>query len=250
MNPSPLVSVIMPCRNGASTISAAVSSVLSQTYPNLELLIIDDGSADDTVRQVEQLADLDKRVRLFRNPEPGRGVSYTRNIGLQNLRGDLASFLDCDDIWFPWSVEVRLQHLIKTGADITYGSYMRLYPDGRAKLVRAKNRIGYRDMLKANYIGNLTGMYDLRALGVQPQEPIAHEDYHMWLKLIKRARLAGCNPTVPLGFYRVCGSSLSGRKASAFVWHWNVLRKNRDLSFWGSVYCQTWYTLKSIASRI
>ncbi|MGL6506248.1 glycosyltransferase [Aeromonas hydrophila] len=91
-----LVSIIMPAYNREDTISAAIESVLAQTYPYFELIIVDDGSTDETIHVVEEFDDV--RVRLIRGP--GRsGVSEARNIGLRAAKGELVAYLDSDNTW-------------------------------------------------------------------------------------------------------------------------------------------------------
>ncbi|EFH8539063.1 glycosyltransferase, partial [Escherichia coli] len=97
-NLTELVSIIMPAYNREDTIPAAISSVLAQTYPYFELIIVDDGSNDGTADVVKSFDD--KRVRLIDGP--GRsGVSEARNIGLRAAKGDLIAYLDSDNTWLP-----------------------------------------------------------------------------------------------------------------------------------------------------
>jgi glycosyltransferase involved in cell wall biosynthesis len=94
--PSPRVSVIIPTRNRSWCLPEAVDSVLSQTYENLELIVVDDGSTDDTPAL---LARYGSRLRCLR--QTNRGVSAARNRGLPAANGTLIAFLDSDDIWQP-----------------------------------------------------------------------------------------------------------------------------------------------------
>ena len=98
----PKITVIMPAYNAAQYIEAAVRSVMGQTVSDWILLVIDDGSRDNTCEIVEKLAAEDERVHLLRN-EQNMGVANTRNRGLALCRGEFAAFLDSDDIWLPES---------------------------------------------------------------------------------------------------------------------------------------------------
>lgn len=97
---SPVVSIIMPAYNSAAFVAEAIESVLRQTYPFLELIIVDDGSTDDTAAIVERYAAADARVRLIRCRNSGK-PSIARNIGIGQATGDYLSFLDSDDYWLP-----------------------------------------------------------------------------------------------------------------------------------------------------
>ncbi|MEZ5941931.1 MAG: glycosyltransferase [Planctomycetaceae bacterium] len=102
----PLVSVIVPTYNRALYISEAIESALSQTHPNVEILIVDDGSKDNTPEIVAELAARDARVRYFR--QENAGVSAARNKAILESRGDFIAFLDSDDVWHPWKIELQL----------------------------------------------------------------------------------------------------------------------------------------------
>ncbi len=99
-----LVSIIMPAYNAEDWIDASIGSVLDQTYPYWELLIVDDGSSDRTTQRVK--AYQDPRIRFFQ--QGNSGVSAARNLALQRMNGDYMLFLDADDLLFPRSLESRL----------------------------------------------------------------------------------------------------------------------------------------------
>ena len=95
---TPQISIIMPCYNVAGYLSAAAESVLRQSFSELELLLVDDGSTDDTAGVCQDLADHDSRVRLIRQKEGHKGVASARNAGLDHAAGNYLFFLDPDDL--------------------------------------------------------------------------------------------------------------------------------------------------------
>ena len=101
---NPLVSIIMPVFNGEKYISQAINSVLLQSYPHWELLIINDGSDDNSEQVVVSFQD--KRIRYF--AQENKGVSSARNTGLSSMKGDFFCFLDADDEFTPQSLEARI----------------------------------------------------------------------------------------------------------------------------------------------
>lgn len=103
----PLVSVILPTFNRAALLREAIESALAQTYRNLEVIVIDDGSVDETPRVLAELSARDPRVRTFR--QDNAGVSAARNHALALSQGDYIAYLDSDDIWLPWKVELQLE---------------------------------------------------------------------------------------------------------------------------------------------
>lgn len=94
-----LVSIVMPVRNRATIISAAIDSVLAQSYSEWELVVVDDGSSDDTAAVVQGFASRDARVRLVRGP--AAGVCAARNRGIAASTGTYIAFLDSDNVWVP-----------------------------------------------------------------------------------------------------------------------------------------------------
>jgi glycosyltransferase involved in cell wall biosynthesis len=108
----PRVSVIMPVYNAASTIHTALQSVLGQTWPNMELLVVDDGSSDDTRAIVGNFARKDARVRLIRS-RANRGTYVARNLALKDASGDFVTTHDADDWSHPLKIETQVQHLIR-----------------------------------------------------------------------------------------------------------------------------------------
>ena len=107
MAAEPSISVVIPAYNREATIETAVHSVLQQTRPPLEVIVVDDGSADATAARVEAIAD--PRVRLVR--QPNGGISAARNSGIRESRGDWIAFQDSDDEWLPRKLERQLAAL-------------------------------------------------------------------------------------------------------------------------------------------
>lgn len=114
---SSLISVIMPCYNSAAHLSKSVGSVLSQTLPNWELIVVDDGSSDDTLAWLQ--AHAEPRLRI--HAQTNQGVSAARNAGLRLARGEYIAFLDSDDTWEPDFLEKMLSALqANPGAALAY----------------------------------------------------------------------------------------------------------------------------------
>lgn len=104
---APLVSVVMPAYNAAPYIAQSIESVLAQSHGALELIVVDDGSQDDTAAIVEEYVRRDARVQLLRCPNSGK-PSIARNIGIARATGSYLSFLDSDDYWHPGRVALMV----------------------------------------------------------------------------------------------------------------------------------------------
>lgn len=118
LGPPTLVSVVMPTRDRADVLPAAVASVLGQSWPHLELLIVDDGSTDAT-RQVVDAIDDERVTYLY---QPPSGVSRARNLGLEHARGTYVAYLDSDNTWDPVALETMVSSLTAHGHRAGYSA--------------------------------------------------------------------------------------------------------------------------------
>jgi glycosyltransferase involved in cell wall biosynthesis len=103
------VSVVIPVFNGDSTIVRAVESVLTQTHPPFEIIVINDASTDDTASVLEQLAQTSGIPLIVMTNSDNVGPGVSRNVGWSHARGDLIAFLDADDVWHPQKLEIQVQ---------------------------------------------------------------------------------------------------------------------------------------------
>lgn len=121
----PEVSVLMPVYNGAEFVGRAVDSILRQTLENLELIIIDDGSTDETWKVLKELAERDRRVRIFRN-EINVGIPGTSNRALSLARGKFIARQDADDWSYPERLEKQVRYMEKHEDIVAVGTFMLL----------------------------------------------------------------------------------------------------------------------------
>src|SRR5437016_1937557 len=112
MNSKPLVSVVIPTYNRAQRTIASTESVFAQTYTNLEIIVIDDGSKDGSSEIIEKFLEERKRTQHGRQihyfKQPNQGASAARNAGIERARGEFIAFLDSDDTWLPDKLERQL----------------------------------------------------------------------------------------------------------------------------------------------
>jgi glycosyltransferase involved in cell wall biosynthesis len=121
-------SVIMPAYNRAATVGAAIMSALKQTRSDFELIVVDDGSSDDTVARVEELARRDERISLV--TQQHRGAAAARNAALARATGEYVSFLDSDDLWLPRYLEAMARTLSEhPGAGVAHTDAWVLHGD-------------------------------------------------------------------------------------------------------------------------
>lgn len=126
---APLVSVVIPAYNCEKLIASALDSVLSETYAPFEVIVVDDGSTDGTVRILESYGD---RIRLFRKTNGGPAAA--RNLAVSKARGEYLAFLDGDDLWLPGHLTVLMDYLLAhPDTRIVYGDWRDSYPDASGR---------------------------------------------------------------------------------------------------------------------
>ena len=108
----PLVSVIIPAYNAEKFIKTTLESVLNQTYSHIEVIVVDDGSDDQTLKIVQSIAQQDQRIKLL--SQPNLGVAKARNLAIKHCQGELVAPLDADDIWYPLNLEKQVQCLLNS----------------------------------------------------------------------------------------------------------------------------------------
>ena len=124
-----LVSVIIPTYNRAYCLARAVDSALAQTYPHIEVILIDDGSSDGTADMVAKRYGADPRVRY--HAQPNGGISNARNTGLARATGAYVAFLDSDDEWQPWKTELQIACMrAHPELGMTWTDMVAIDPDG------------------------------------------------------------------------------------------------------------------------
>src|SRR5256714_13067953 len=113
---SPTISVIMPAFNAAPHIRQSIQSVLAQTFDNWDLIVVDDGSTDETATLAGSFSD--SRIRCVRRENGGQAAA--RNTGIVNTHGEFIAFLDADDLWLPAKLDRQLDVARRTRADVVY----------------------------------------------------------------------------------------------------------------------------------
>lgn len=223
---TPLVSIVMPAHNVCAFLAESIHSIQAQTYPHWELLIIDDASGDNTFEIALRFQKMDPRIKPVQLPT-NQGAGFARNIGIKASEGAYISFLDADDIWLPFKLEKQLQFMHMHELQVSYASYELIDEQSESLnlVVKALKILSPRKILKANYVGNLTGMYHAKSLGKIYCPPIRkRQDWALWIQAIRNAGGAMGMEEV-LAQYRVRKNSLSGNKWEMLRYNYSVYRK-------------------------
>lgn len=215
----PRVSIIIPTYNCDRFLGRAIDSAIAQSYTDYEVLVVDDGSTDNTNDIVAQYG---KKVQYFR--QPNRGVSAARNLALSHATGELVAYLDADDIWYPKKLEAQVAFLdVHKECGLVHSEVSVIDEDDNIVHLQFNQHTqrsiprGHcvNDLLRRCHIQTLTvlerrqcldrvGMFDERL-------PIA-QDYHHWIKVALDGAAIGYLPE-PLGKYRWRRGSLMGNQS-------------------------------------
>lgn len=189
---TPKISVVLPTYNRGYIISRAIESILSQTFKDFELIIVDDGSSDNTEAVVRTFAD--PRIRYVK--ELHRGGAATRNTGIVISQGEFIAFQDSDDEWLPEKLEMQMEAFRQAGYEvgIVYTGFWKNTKDGErvyfpSASVRKKEGSIYEELLHGNFITNQAAMVRKSCFhdvgGYDESLPGMHE-LDLWLRMAKK----------------------------------------------------------------
>ena len=220
----------MPCYNSSRFISATIKSLISQTYANWELLVIDDCSCDNTLSIVNQFKNQDQRIHVYKL-HINSGPAIARNMGIEKAKGRFIAFCDSDDQWKSHKLEKQIKFMLDNYYSFTYTDYDVIDEEDQFKgVVSARSYVSYSDMLKNNYIGCLTVVYDRKKLG-KIYMPILRkrQDWALWLLILKKIPKA-YSLSESLSIYRDRSKSISSNKIEMFKYHWQLYRNVEKFS--------------------
>lgn len=217
---TPLVSVIIPAYNAEQFIARTLESVLAQTYHNIEVLVIDDGSQDDTAAIVRRYQQQDNRIKLLH--QSNAGVAAARNLAIQSAKGEFIAPIDADDIWNPEAIAKLVVRFQQSCLDVGVVYTWSLDIDGQERPTgdfHAAAIVGnvHKTMICHNFLGNASstlirkscldqvGGYDSR---LREQQAQGCEDWDLYLRLAARYPFAVV-PEFLVG-YRKQASGMSG----------------------------------------
>lgn len=238
------VSVIIPVYNSEKYILECMNSVINQTYKNLEIIVIDDKSTDNSINIIKSIKD--KRIRIIQL-EKNSGAAIARNKGIEVATGDYICFLDSDDYWFNRKIEKQL-NFIKNKAFI-YSKYIYLRKN-KTHIAKVPKVLTYKELLKNTAIFTSTVMLNMKYLNKKNiyMPKIDGEDYGAWFNILKKIDKAYGMQEI-LSIYRVRNKSLSSNKIKAMRRTWN-LYKLENLPLSKRIYCFICYAYNAVKRRI
>ena len=227
-----LVSVITPVYNAEEVISDTIKSVLDQTYKNIEIVLVDDCSKDNSQAIILGYQKDHPEIVYYRQPV-NQGAGAARNKALELAKGQYVAFLDADDLWYPEKTEKQICLLQKSNGAFAYTAIEMIDSNGNIvkKKRKVKEQIGYKFLLKNTMIATSTVLIDRKKLG-DFRMPLRRggQDYATWLMLLRDGTIAyGINEA--LEQYRIGNNnSLAGKKRKSIKQVWEIQTQQENIS--------------------
>ena len=241
------VSVIIPVYNSSKYLKECLDSVVKQTYKNLEILIINDNSTDDSINIIKKYKD--PRIKLI-NLKETNGAALARNKGIEKATGDYITFIDSDDYWILDKIEKELKFITENDYTFIYSNYLYL-KNNKTHIAKVPNKLNYEEALKNTAIFTSTVMLNMSKLNkedIYMPDIKRGQDMATWWKILKKGITAyGINEV--LSIYRVGNKSLSHNKFKALNRTWN-LYKIEGIKFNKRIYYFICYIINAIKRRI
>lgn len=223
-----MISIVVPTWNRRALLPRCVDSVLSQSFTEWELIIVDDGSIDDTSTLLEKYTRDDKRIRYIQL-ESNTGVANARNIGVNAAKFDYVCFLDSDDEWHKDKLEKQYE-IIKSedNVDFIFSALIRVGNGQRPEIYNGK--LDYSTLLRYNFIPLSSVCLKKSILENNRFNNLKHEDYALWLDLFQKKIIVRYlkEPTI---FYHSHDDNLTKNKFKSLFWTFFVYRAHRGVLF-------------------
>ncbi len=204
----PSISVIVPVYNAAGCLHRSLRSVLRQTLPDFELIVVDDRSTDESAEILAGYRALDDRIRVFSTAENG-GPGAARNVGLGHARGRYIAFLDADDFWLKNKLERQVRRFDDDDVIVSCTSAVVLNSEGSILgVINGPGRVCLKDMMVANRVLLSSAMFRRGLNGAERMPGLrSRQDYAYWITLLNNNQgyIAGVSDVL-VGYVKMPGS--------------------------------------------
>lgn len=247
------ISIITPVYKCEKLIGETIECVLSQTYENFEMLLVDDCSPDNSEKIIKKYAEKDERIKYFKLQE-NSGAASARNFALKKSTGRFIAYLDADDLWKKDKLEKQVEFMLKNNYAFTCTDYEKIDESGKSlnKVVKIPESVDYNLFLRNTIIQTVGVMIDTKITGkdllIMPNIR-RRQDAATWAQLLKNGFKCYEVPE-NLSYYRVVANSLSSNKFKAIKMNWYWYRQIEKLPLWKACYCFIGYAFNATKKRI
>ncbi len=236
------VSIITPVYNAARFLRATAKSVFGQSYADWEWLLIDDCSSDNSWTVMQELAETDKRVRIYQNATNLR-AGKTRNRAIELAEGRFIAFLDSDDLWHVDKLKLQISFMLDNNYFFSHTSYGYLDEEGNKikNILHVSKEVDYNHLLKYTEISCLTAVYDVMNIGKwYMSEHARKQDYALWLSILKSG-VKSYGLDQELAYYRQVKGSATSKKYKLIWKHVTFLKQTQGFSTLKSIYYTSYW---------
>ena len=242
------VDVILPNYNKAEFLEEAINSVITQTYKNWHLYIIDDNSSDNSEKIIDKFSNL-KNITIIKL-QKNKGPSFCRNYALRISKSKYISFIDSDDSWLSDKLEKQIYFMEKHNLSFTYTDYTPFFENfGKKKIKKRtflKDHFNYRTFIRNSSINTTTMIIARSILGSYRFRKIKLlEDYLFKCKLLKGNNIAK-KLDENLAFYRISNKSRSSQRLKNVYWLWHINKNYNKLNFIDNIISIFFISINSI----
>ena len=225
------VDIIMPNYNKADFIEEAINSVISQTYTNWHLYIIDDFSTDSSIKIIDKFINLKNItvIKLHKN----KGPSFCRNYAMRISNSKYISFIDADDFWDKKKLEKQIYFMEKNKLNFTYTDFTIIFQKGIKKKIYKKlirDSFDYKSFIRNSSINSTSMIISRLILGTIRFKNIRSEDYLFKCSLLKKNNVAK-KLNENLMYYRIVDKSRSSQNLKNIYWLWYINKHFNKLNF-------------------
>ena len=243
-----LVDVILPNYNKAEFLEEAINSVITQTYKNWHLYIIDDNSSDNSEEIIDKFSNL-KNITIIKL-QKNKGPSFCRNYALRISKSKYISFIDSDDSWLSDKLEKQITFMEKHDLSFTYTDYTPFFESfGKKKIKKRtflKDHFNYRIFIKNSSINTTTMIIARSILSSHRFRKIKLlEDYLFKCKLLRGNNVAK-KLDKNLAFYRILSKSRSSQRLKNIYWLWHINKNYNNLNFFDNIISIFFISINSI----
>ena len=243
-----LVDVILPNYNKVEFLEEAINSVITQTYKNWHLYIIDDNSSDNSEKIIDKFSNL-KNVTIIKL-QKNKGPSFCRNYAMRISKSKYISFIDSDDSWLNDKLEKQIYFMEKYNLSFTYTDYTPFFENfGKKKIKKKtflKDHFNYRTFIRNSSINTTTMIIARSILGSYRFRKIKLlEDYLFKCKLLKGNNIAK-KLDENLAFYRISNKSRSSQRLKNIYWLWHINKNYNKLNFFDNIISIFFISINSI----
>ena len=242
------VDVILPNYNKTEFLEEAINSVITQTYKNWHLYIIDDNSSDNSEKIIDKFSNL-KNVNIIKL-QKNKGPSFCRNYAMRISKSKYISFIDSDDSWLNDKLEKQIYFMEKYNLSFTYTDYTPFFENfGKKKIKKRtflKDHFNYRTFIRNSSI-NTTTMIIARSIlsSYRFRKIKLLEDYLFKCKLLKGNNIAK-KLDENLAFYRISNKSRSSQRLKNIYWLWYINKNYNNLNFFDNIISIFFISINSI----